>query len=172
MSAYFTLRRQIQHNKQTIRDSVYIGILKREGPLSIIKLANIAKLTSTLQHMDLGAIERDLCRFTDHYETIGPLVKKDAKIHWVQADLKSDSPTATPQAPLMLTQKGFLTGKPGVTCEHCGYTIDLTVTKPHWRIKSRLPLLALQERRYFRVNCFKCDWEGKYDTHKDVKPIL
>ncbi len=163
----------MKHSKRTIRDSVYINALKEQGPISITQLAKEVSQSIIFRDTDVETIEKDLQRFADHYEAIESLTRKDGRLHWTQAEPKFDGPTQhASQAPLMLTSKGFLTGKAGVTCEHCGRTIDLTQVEPHWRVKNRLFLLALQEYHYFRATCPKCGWEGKYDAGKDVMPIL
>ena len=80
----------------------------------------------------------------------------------------------TPQGPYILRSDGVLTSRAGVTCIRCGQTIDLSKAKVRWRLKSHFLNLALHVHHFIRVTCYNpnCGWEGRYDTTKDVKPIL
>ncbi|MDG6970414.1 MAG: hypothetical protein JRN54_04815 [Nitrososphaerota archaeon] len=160
------------NNKRTIRDQLYIEALRKHGALSINQLAKELSQNLALRDMDIESIERDIRRWAQPLEKMKLLTMEGGKLYLPQNDQKyiASAPTEAP-TPLMLNTKGFLTVRTGVICEHCGRTIDLSKAKPHWRVKSRLILLALQEHRYFRVECLECGWEGKYNT-KDVKPIL
>lgn len=158
--------------ERTKRDLVYISILQREGPLSTDRLANFAKQSYVFHKTSLVAVEQDTKRFAKHYEAIGMVQRREGKLHWLASTTVEGTAKEPARNTPILSKEGFLTSRAGVTCEHCGRTIDLSESEPHWRVKNRLLLLALAEHHYFRVTCKKCNWEGKYDANKDVKPIL
>ena len=160
------------NNKRTIRDQLYIDTLRKHERLSVNQLAKELQQNLAFRDMDIDSIERDIRRWFAPLERMKFITMEGGKLCLAQSDPKYiPSAQSEAQPPLMLNTKGFLTVRTGVICEHCGRTIDLSKAKPHWRVKSRIILLALQEYHYFRVKCPECEWEGKYNT-KNVKPIL
>jgi hypothetical protein len=117
------------NEKRTVRDAVYINTLRRQGPLSIGQLAKEVSQNLAFRDLDINSIEKDLQRRASHYEKIGLLARNEGKLQLLQADPKYiGSPQPKSQAPLMLNTKGFLTGRAGVTCEHCGGLLILLRT--------------------------------------------
>ncbi len=160
-------------SRRTSKDFVYVSILEKEGPLSVIELTKLAHENHVFRDVELVAVEQDVKRFTKHYEALKVLTRKNGKLHWMPFQTPP-SPTSqlAQNAPSVLNAEGFLTLRAGVKCDHCGHTIDLTKAEMKWRPKSRYLALALHVHHIFRVSCDKCGWVGRYDTRKDVRPIL
>ena len=160
-------------DKRTGKDSIYLNILRKHGPLSIKEVAKEAHEHPTLRNMKLGTTEKDVARFTERYEALELLSRRNGKIHLPQTSIGSQikDPQDQPRN-LFLNSKGFLTSRAAVTCIHCGLTIDLTQVPIKWRVKSHILQTALHVHHFIRITCPKCGWTGRYDTQNDVKPFL
>lgn len=160
-------------SKGTIEHQLFLNVLNKEGPLSIIDLARLARENHMFRGSSLEAVEQKVKRFTGHYEALGLMTRENGKLVWLPTrnpPKKQDTPTR--ENPSIMTVDGFLTLRGGVRCDHCGQTIDLTKAELKWRPKSRYLALALHIHHFFRVTCDRCGWVGRYDTRKDVRPIL
>lgn len=157
------------NKERTKRDRIYISLLKNRGPLSPTALAKEALNNPAFQTMSLESTKRDIGRRAQHFENLGLMERRGGVIHLFEGKHE-----AAPRNPYILGSDGVLTSRAGVTCIRCGQTIDLSKAKVRWRLKSRLLNLALHVHHFIRVTCYNpdCEWEGRYDTMKDVKPIL
>ena len=155
---------------RTNRDRVYIALLKKHGSLSPVALAREALKNNVFQNMSLDSTKRDIGRRVQYFENLGIMERRGGTIHLLNETQQED----LPKTPYTLRTDGILTSKAGVTCIRCGQTIDLSKAKVRWRLKSRFLNLALHVHHFIRVTCYNpnCGWEGRYDTTKDVKPIL
>ena len=160
-------------SERTIREKVYLSILAKCGPLSTKELAKEAQQNPNFRSMKLVALEKDTLRFAQHYEALGTLMRRDAKLHWLPFETKTAIVRPETQDPtFLLNTDGFLTSRAAVKCVHCGFTIDLSKVKIEWRLKSRIIQLALHVHHFIRVTCPNCGWLGRYDTYSDVRPLL
>ena len=173
MSEHIYLRGQITLDERTKKDIVYLAILRKNAPLSNDELAKEAHEHPTFRSKTLVAIEQDARRFVERGEAIGILSKRNGKIFLLLTQAEPQNRYPEPQSKnTVLNSNGFLTTKAAVTCDHCGTSVDLSKAKVRWRLKSRTLQLALHVHHFIRVKCDECGWEGRYDTRKDVKPLL
>ena len=155
---------------RTNRDKVYVALLKKHGPLPPVALAKEAMKNQAFQNMSLESTKKDIGRRAQYFENLGLMERRSGVLHLLDVAIQEP----TPQGPYVLRTDGVLASKAGVTCIRCGQTIDLGKAKVRWRLKSRFLNLALHVHHFIRVTCYNpnCGWEGRYDTMKDVKPIL
>jgi len=155
------------HAVRTSKDRTYRDLVIRYGQLTNTELCRKAREMTGFgeKEMSDSALEKDVDRFVKYHLEMGTLTRgEDGKLNWSQPHPRPDQP--------ILSNEGFLTSRAGVKCEHCGRTIDLAAVELRWRPKSPLLARALHVHHFFRVTCPNCGFEGRYDTGKDVKPIL
>lgn|ERR1035437_1209570 len=150
----------------------YVDILQKEGPLSTKELAKEASNKHTFNSMDIVAIEKDALRFAHRYEALGILIRKSGKLNWLPSPTPTSSQHKADNTRVILNKGAFLTSRAAVKCEHCGLTIDLTKVQIKWRLKSRILQRVLHVYHFIRVTCPSCGWTGRYDTGREVKPLL
>jgi len=153
--------------ERTPRDRIYRDLLVKYGPLSNVQLCEHAMKITGFSQMTDYALEKDVDRFVRYQLEMGTIARQDGKLSWLPSQER------LPRAgQLVLNNEGILTSRAGVKCEHCGQTIDLTTVEMKWRPKSHTWARVLHVHHFFRVTCKNCGFEGKYDTGRDVKPIL
>jgi hypothetical protein len=161
----------MRYDKRTERERIYFEILKKRGASTNTELRKAALEYQAFRGMSDGARDKDVDRFVARGLYSGILTRQGARVQLFQP-LKGDEPPRPRRDQLLLSSDGFLTSRAGVKCEHCGHIIDLATVEKRWRPKSATLARMLHVHHFFRTTCPKCGWVGRYDTGREVKPIL